>query len=132
MGSIQNPSWQFTRRQALKTGAGLASLVALGILPHSVLAQDSSSPSQLVNGGGTPPTAPSGELTHALTFDVQNLDSIMTYTLSNAHWESEVYSPLTWRDNNLVLYDGLEGRPTPDEGFGLAKSWEYADDLTLK
>ena len=120
MVRVQDASWQFTRRQVLKTGAGLASLVALGILPRSVLAQASSGPAQLFNPGETPPTAASGELNHALQFDPVNLDSIATYTVANARWEGAVYSPLTWRDPNLVLYDGLDGRPGPDQGFGLA------------
>jgi peptide/nickel transport system substrate-binding protein len=123
--------WQLTRRRVLQYGAGLASLVTLGVLPREVLAQ-ASGPAQLFNPGETPPTAASGELRHALVMDPQNLDSIATYTVGNARWEGAVYSPLTWRDPNLVLYDGLDGRPTPDKGFGLAASWEYADDKTLK
>jgi peptide/nickel transport system substrate-binding protein len=123
---------QFTRRQVLQYGGGLASLVALGIVPIEALAQASSGPAQLFNPSETPPTAAAGELRHALVFDPVNLDSIATYTVSNARWEGAVYSPLTWRDPNLVLYDGLDGRPTPAEGFGLAESWEYTDDLTLR
>jgi peptide/nickel transport system substrate-binding protein len=123
---------QFTRRQVLQYGAGLASLVTLGVLPKGVLAQASTGPAQLFNPSETPPTAASGELHHALEMDPQNLDSIQTYLVNNARWEGAVYSPLTWRDPNLVLYDGLDGRPTPDKGFGLASGWEYTDDKTLK
>jgi peptide/nickel transport system substrate-binding protein len=122
----------FTRRQMLQYGAGLASLVTLGVLPRQVLAQASTGPAQMFNPSETPPSAASGELHHALVFDPQNLDSIATYTVSNARWEGAVYSPLTWRDPNLVLYDGQDGRPTPDQGFGLASGWEYTDDKTLK
>src|SRR5687768_6003868 len=123
---------QFTRREVLQAGGGLVSLVGLGILPRSVMAQASSGPAQLFNPDETAPTEASGELNHALQFDPVNLDSIATYTVANARWEGAVYSPLTWRDPNLVLYDGLDGRPGPDEGFGLAASWEYTDDLTLR
>ena len=35
MVRMQDASWQFTRRQVLQTGAGLASLVALGMLPRA-------------------------------------------------------------------------------------------------
>jgi peptide/nickel transport system substrate-binding protein len=120
-----------TRREVLQFGAGLASLAAFGLVPTEILAQSSDGPAQLFNPGETPPTEASGELRHALVFDPLNLDSTATYTVSNARWEGAVYSPLTWRDPNLVLYDGLDGRPTPAEGFGLAESWEYTDDLTL-
>jgi peptide/nickel transport system substrate-binding protein len=84
-----------------------------------------------VGDEGTPPAAAAGEVTVALQFDPINLDSIATYTLSNAHWEGAVYSALTFRDPNLVLYDGVDGRPGPADGFGLAESWAYTDDLTL-
>jgi len=124
-----------SRRRAIKFGAGMAGLLAFGPSYLPVAAQEATpaaGPAQLFNPSETPPSAPSGELRHALVFDPLNLDSTATYTVSNAHWEGAVYSPLTWRDPNLVLYDGLDGRPTPDKGFGLASSWEYVDDKTLK
>jgi peptide/nickel transport system substrate-binding protein len=122
---------RLTRRDALRYTGGIAGALALGVPSLGALAQESSGPAQLFNGGGTAPAEASGELTLALVFDPTNLDSAATYTVSNARWEGAVYSPLTWRDPNLVLYDGLEGRPTPAEGFGLAESWAYTDDLTL-
>ena len=88
---------------------------------------------KVVNGGGTPPSGPaSGELRIALAFDPTSLDPAATYTLNNGRWQENVFSGLTWRDTNLVLYDGKEGRPAPSEGFGLAESWEYLDDKTLQ
>jgi len=123
--------WRLNRRDVFRYGGGLAGLMALGAPVLQAAAQASTGPAVLVNGSETPPAEASGELTHALVFDPTNLDSAATYTVSNAHWEGAVYSPLTFRDPNLVLYDGLEGRPTPAEGFGLAESWEYTDDLTL-
>ncbi|HVB64505.1 MAG TPA: ABC transporter substrate-binding protein [Nitrolancea sp.] len=87
---------------------------------------------KLVNGGGTAPTAASGELKIALAFDPVSLDPLDTYSLNNGRWESNVFSPLVWRDTNLVLYDGANGHPSPSEGFGLAESWNYTDDKTLE
>jgi peptide/nickel transport system substrate-binding protein len=120
------------RRELLQYGGGLAGLLALGPSLRRAAAQNSTGPAQLFNPGETPPTAPSGELKIALNFDPTNLDSAATYTVANAEWEGAVYSPLTWRDPNLVLYDGLEGRPSAADGFGLAESWQYADDKTLQ
>lgn len=123
--------WRITRRDILRYGGGIAGLMAFGMPVFSAAAQENTGPAQLFNGGGTPPAEASGELTVALTFDPTNLDSAATYTVNNARWEGAVYSPLTFRDPNLVLYDGLDGRPAPSEGFGLAESWSYTDDLTL-
>lgn len=86
---------------------------------------------KLVNGGGTPPTSASGELKIALAFDPTSLDPIDTYSLNNGRWQENVFSPLVWRDTNLVLYDGKNGNPSPADGFGLAESWNYTDDKTL-
>ena len=121
-----------TRRDLLRYGGVMAGLVAVGASARGAAAQGDSGPAQLFNGGGTPPAEASGELRLALVFDPDNLDSVATYLVNNARWEGAVYSPLTWRDPNLVLYDGLDGRPSPAEGFGLAESWEYLDDLTLR
>jgi peptide/nickel transport system substrate-binding protein len=123
--------WRISRRDVFRYGGGIAGAIALGAPLFGAYAQAASGPAVLFNGSETPPTEPSGELTHALVMDPTNLDSAATYTVGNATWEGAVYSPLTFRDPNLVLYDGLEGRPTPAEGFGLAESWEYTDDLTL-
>lgn len=87
---------------------------------------------KLVNGGGTPPTGASGELKIALQFDPVSLDPLDTYSLNNGRWADNVFSPLVWRDTNLVLYDGENGHPAPSEGFGLAESWSYTDDKTLE
>src|SRR5262245_43333874 len=87
-------------------------------------------PAVLVNGGEGPGEV-SGELTVAIAFDPVNLDPVITYTLNNGRWQENVFSGLVWRDTNLVVYDGQDGRPAPSEGFGLAESWEYTDDLTL-
>jgi peptide/nickel transport system substrate-binding protein len=121
-----------SRREVLRYGGGLASLVAFGIIPAQAVAQENGGPAQLFNPEGEPPTEPDGEITIALVFDPTNLDSTATYTVSNARWEGAVYSPLTWRDPNLVLYDGQDGRPAPSAGFGLAESWSYTDDVTLE
>ncbi len=86
---------------------------------------------KLVNGGGTAPSSASGELKIALAFDPTSLDPIDTYSLNNGRWETNVFSPLVWRDTNLVLYDGENGNPPPTDGFGLAESWNYEDDKTL-
>jgi peptide/nickel transport system substrate-binding protein len=67
-----------------------------------------------------------------LQFDPVSLDPAQTYSLNNGRWQENVFSGLTWRDTNLVLYDGEDGRPAPNEGFGLAESWEYLDDKTLQ
>jgi peptide/nickel transport system substrate-binding protein len=123
-----------TRRDVLRYAGGTLGLASLGMLGLPELrasAQEAPASAVMFNDEGTPPTEATGELTVALQFDPVNLDSIATYTLSNAHWEGAVYSALTFRDPNLVLYDGLDGRPSPAEGYGLAESWEYADDLTL-
>lgn len=84
----------------------------------------------LVNPGEAPDGV-GGELRVALAFDATSLDPIATYTLNNGRWQENVFSGLVWRDTNLVVYDGKDGRPAPSEGFGLAESWEYTDDLTL-
>ncbi|HET9015588.1 MAG TPA: ABC transporter substrate-binding protein [Thermomicrobiaceae bacterium] len=86
----------------------------------------------LVNGGGSPPSSPTGQLRVAMTTDPTSLDPIDTYSLANGRWESNVFSPLVWRDPNLVVYDGLQGHPSPSQGFGLATSWNYTDDKTLE
>jgi peptide/nickel transport system substrate-binding protein len=87
---------------------------------------------KLVNGGGTPPGSASGELKIALQFDPTSLDPLDTYSLNNGRWADNVFSPLVWRDTNLVLYDGEDGRPAPSDGYGLAESWNYSDDKTLE
>lgn len=87
---------------------------------------------KLVNGGGTAPAGIAGEVKIALAFDPASLDPIGTYTLNNGRWQENVFSPLVWRDTNLVLYDGKDGHPQPSEGFGLAESWQYLDDKTLE
>jgi peptide/nickel transport system substrate-binding protein len=120
-----------TRRDILMAGAGLAGAVALGSSLRRAAAQDGDS-AFLFQGGGDAPAEATGELRIALQFDPQNLDPAATYSLNNGRWQSNVFSPLTWRDQNLVLYDGQDGRPTPDQGYGLAASWEYLDDLTLR
>jgi len=84
---------------------------------------------KLVNPG-TP--ASGGQLKVAIQFDPTSLDPIDTYTLNNGRWETNVYSPLVWRDTNLVLFDGQNGNPPPSQGFGLAESWQYLDDKTLQ
>jgi peptide/nickel transport system substrate-binding protein len=120
-----------TRRDLMWAGAGLAGAVAIGSSLRLAVAQDGG-PAILFQGEGEPPTEAAGELRMALQFDPQNLDPAATYTLNNGRWQKNVYSPLTWRDENLVLYDGQDGRPTPDQGYGLAASWEYLDDVTLR
>lgn len=85
----------------------------------------------VVNADDGAPDGTSGELIIALAADPVSLDPIDTYSLNNGRWESHIYSGLTWRDPDMVVYDGEEGRPSPSEGFGLAESWEYVDDLTL-
>jgi peptide/nickel transport system substrate-binding protein len=96
-------------------------------------AQPTGNVGKLVNEGMAPEGAGmSGELTIGLSFDPTSLDPAATYTLNNGRWQKNVFSGLTWRDENLVLYDGEEGRPSPSEGFGLAESWEYLDDATLQ
>jgi peptide/nickel transport system substrate-binding protein len=118
----------------MRIAGGVAGFALASRFATNAGAQDATPPAgagQLFNPSDTPPGEPSGELNLALQFDATNLDPMATYTLSNARWESEIYSPLTWRDPNLVMYDGLDGRPAPEEGYGLAASWEYADDLTL-
>ena len=131
VASTPSTGWQLNRRDMFRYSGALAGLFAFGTQVAGVRAQESTGPAVLVNGGGTAPAEASGELTMALVFDPTNLDSAATYTVSNARWEGAVYSPLTFRDPNLVLYDGLDGRPAPSEGFGLAESWNYVDDLTL-
>lgn len=89
-------------------------------------------PAILANGGGSPPSAPTGELRVATNADMMSLDPIDTYTLNNGRWQENVFSPLIWRDQNLVVYDGKDGRPAPSEGYGLAESFQYIDDKTLE
>lgn len=131
---MAGPSFFVSRRDLLRYAGGSAGLATLGLIGLPAMrtaAQDALGPAVLFNDTGTPPTEPTGEVTVALRFDPVNLDSIATYTLNNAHWEGAVYSALTFRDPNLVLYDGVDGRPGPAEGYGLAESWSYTDDLTL-
>jgi peptide/nickel transport system substrate-binding protein len=122
------------------TGSGGATAASGGTTPTSGgTAASPTSPSgsaagsaKLVNGGGTAPSGPpSGELKIALQADPTSLDPAATYSLNNGRWQENVFSGLTWRDTNLVLYDGQDGRPGPDQGFGLASSWQYTDDKTL-
>ncbi|HET8626147.1 MAG TPA: ABC transporter substrate-binding protein [Thermomicrobiales bacterium] len=87
---------------------------------------------KLVNPGTPPSGAPSGELKVALSADPMSLDPIITYSLNNGRWQDNVFSPLVWRDTDLVVFDGLQGRPKPSEGFGLATSWQYTDEKTLE
>ncbi len=87
---------------------------------------------KLVNPGGSPPSAPTGELRIGTSLDMMSLDPIDTYSLNNGRWQENVFSPLIWRDQNLVIYDGKEGRPAPSEGYGLAESFQYIDDKTLE
>ena len=120
------------------TGSAAASATATsggsaGGSPTSSAGGSAAGAGKLVNGGGTAPTgAPSGELKIALSFDPVSLDPAQTYSLNNGRWQENVFSGLTWRDTNLVLYDGKDGRPAPKDGFGLAESWEYLDDKTLQ
>ncbi|HET7036064.1 MAG TPA: ABC transporter substrate-binding protein [Thermomicrobiaceae bacterium] len=86
----------------------------------------------LVNGGGSPPSSPTGELKVAIVADPTSLDPVDTYSLNNGRWQENIFSPLVWRDPNLVVYDGKDGHPSPAEGFGLAESWNYTDDKTLE
>lgn len=123
------------RRDLMRIAAGMTGLALTSRFIPGASAQDATPPAgagQLFNPSEDFPTEPSGELNLALVFDATSLDPMATYTLSNAKWEGELYSPLTWRDPDLVLYDGLEGRPSPADGYGLAAGWEYVDDLTLK
>lgn len=133
---------QMTRRDLLKLGLGFgfAAKVLSGCAPAAPTPGPTApgpagtaaqGPAKLVNPG-TPPDRVSGELRVALTVDIRSLDPIDTYTLNNGRWQSNVYSPLVWRDANLIVYDGKEGRPSPAEGFGLAESWQYLDDRTLE
>jgi len=89
-------------------------------------------PAKLVNGGGTAPAGVTGELRVAISADIVSLDPIDTYSLINGRWQENVFSPLVWRDQNLVVYDGKDGRPAPSEGYGLAESFQYIDDKTLE
>jgi len=98
----------------------------------SASATTGTGPAKLVNAGGTPPTAPTGELRIGTAADMMSLDPIDTYSLNNGRWQENVFSPLIWRDQNLVVYDGKEGRPAPSEGYGLAESFQYVDDKTLE
>lgn len=98
----------------------------------SASATAGTSAAKLVNAGGTPPTTPTGELRIATSADIVSLDPIDTYSLNNGRWQENVFSPLIWRDQNLVVYDGKEGRPAPSEGYGLAESFQYVDDKTLE
>ncbi len=160
---------QLTRRDALRLGGGLASLLAVqavlaacgGLTSPTTVAAPSvapgagatvaqpaaapttaagapsagaagQGPAKVVNSGGGAPTGLVGELKIALAADPVSLDPIDTYSLNNGRWQQNVFSPLVWRDTNLVLYDGKEGRPKPSEGFGLAESWQYLDEKTLE
>lgn len=109
-----------------------ASSAASSGTPGSSGTSNTGNTAKLVNGGGTAPSSASGELKIALAFDPTSLDPIDTYSLNNGRWETNVFSPLVWRDTNLVLYDGENGNPAPSEGFGLAESWNYSDDKTLE
>jgi peptide/nickel transport system substrate-binding protein len=123
------------RRDLMRVAGGLTALAFMPQLVRGASAQESTPSSgagMMFNPTAELPTEAAGTLNLALVFDAVSLDPMATYTLSNAKWEGELYSPLTWRDPDLVLYDGLEGRPAPDAGYGLAAGWEYTDDLTLK
>lgn len=123
------------RRDLMRIAGGVAALAFMPQLVRTAGAQDSTPAAgagQLFNPSDERPAEPTGELNLALVFDATSLDPMATYTLSNAKWEGELYSPLTWRDPDLVLYDGLDGRPSPEDGYGLAAGWEYIDDLTLQ
>lgn len=111
------------------TTGGATGTTAAGGTPTSGTAKASA---VLVNPGGNPPASPTGELKVAIAFDPTSLDPIDTYTLNNGRWQENIYSPLVWRDTNLVVYDGQGGRPEPSEGLGLAESWQYLDDKTLE
>ena len=117
-------------------GSGAAATATTGgsdASPTSSANGSAAGAAKLVNGGGSAPSgAASGELKIALQFDPVSLDPAQTYSLNNGRWQENVFSGLTWRDTNLVLYDGEDGRPSPNEGFGLAESWEYLDDKTLQ
>ena len=89
-------------------------------------------PAKLANPGGSPPTAATGSLVVGTAADMMSLDPIDTYSLNNGRWQENVFSPLIWRDQNLVVYDGKDGRPAPSEGYGLAESFQYVDDKTLE
>jgi peptide/nickel transport system substrate-binding protein len=113
------------------TSAG-ASTTAGGSASGTTTAGSGNAAAKLVNGGGTPPTAPTGELRVGTSADFMSLDPIDTYSLNNGRWQENVFSPLIWRDQNLVVYDGKEGRPAPADGYGLAESFQYVDDKTLE
>lgn len=115
------------------TGATSTSTAATAVsgTPGTTAGGSAAGTAKLVNGGGTAPSSASGELKIALAFDPTSLDPIDTYSLNNGRWQENVFSPLVWRDTNLVLYDGKDGHPAPADGFGLAESWSYSDDKTL-
>ncbi len=116
------------------TGATSTSAAATSATSGTPATTGGTSPAgtaKLVNGGGTAPSSASGELKIALAFDPTSLDPIDTYSLNNGRWQENVFSPLVWRDTNLVLHDGKSGNPAPTDGFGLAESWSYSDDKTL-
>ncbi len=114
------------------TGATSTSAATSTAAASTPGATNTAGSAKLVNGGGTAPSAAAGELKIALAFDPTSLDPIGTYSLNNGRWQENVFSPLVWRDTNLVLYDGKNGNPAPSEGFGLAESWNYTDDKTLE
>jgi peptide/nickel transport system substrate-binding protein len=122
------------RRDVMRIAGAFTGFALTQQFASSAAAQDAtpSAAGQLFNPSDAFPSDPTGTLNLALQFDATNLDPAATYTLSNARWEGEIYSPLTWRDPNLQLYDGQEGHPKPEDGYGLAAGWEYTDDLTLK
>ncbi|GEM_PF-183078 len=112
------------------TSAGATS--ASGTASSTTSATSGKGPAKLVNGGGAAPAGISGELRVATSADIVSLDPIDTYSLNNGRWQENVFSPLVWRDQNLVVYDGKDGRPAPSEGYGLAESFQYIDDKTLE
>jgi peptide/nickel transport system substrate-binding protein len=115
---------------ATPTPEAVAETPAAGTEPEPGVVTEG--PAELVNAEGDPTDTPTGELRIALAFDATSLDPIDTYSLNNGRWQQNVFSPLVWRDTNLVVYDGEGDNPAPSEGFGLAESWEYLDDLTLE
>lgn len=150
---------QITRRDMLRLSSGIASLAAVqalltacggssgatdtpkaaggvtsvsGTASSATSAPSGNGAAKLINSGNAPPTTPTGELRVAATIDFVSLDPIDTYSTGNGRWQENVFSPLIWRDQNLVIYDGKEGRPAPSEGYGLAESFQYIDDKTLE
>ena len=102
---------QFTRRQVLQYGGGLASLVALGIVPIEALAQGTSGPAQLFNPSETPPTA----VSLAVTTATPAMPPKMVSTRVNERSSVGVLTvSMTVSINSFIRYSTTaEGAPEP-------------------